>query len=150
MKRRMLPVGIQAFRDLRERGCYYVDKAEHLRKLIREGKHYFHSRPRCFGKSLLASTLKELFEGNEALYRGLHIHSHWDWSVRRPALRLSFDYGHFDEPGALHTDLLEMLDDLAEATGVEIQRETGPGRFAYLIRMLHRRSGRKVAVLVDE
>ncbi len=61
-----------------------------IRELIRSGRHYFLSRSRRFSKSLLVSKLKELFEGNESLFEGLDIHPHWDWSVRHPAVRLSF------------------------------------------------------------
>ena len=73
-QRRRLPIGIQTFGEIREEGCYYVDKTAWLGRLVDEGKHYFLSRPRRFGKSLLLDTLKELFEGNEALFKGLAIH----------------------------------------------------------------------------
>ena len=59
---------------MRERDCYYVDKTAYIERLLDEGKHYFLSRPRRFGKSLLLDTMKELFEGNQALFEGLHIH----------------------------------------------------------------------------
>ncbi|MDO9568494.1 MAG: AAA family ATPase, partial [Hydrogenophaga sp.] len=62
-----LPIGIQGFAKLREEGCYYVDKTPYALRLIREGGHYFLSRPRRFGKSLFLDTLKELFEGNREL-----------------------------------------------------------------------------------
>ena len=58
--------------------------------MVEEGKHYFLSRPRRFGKSLFLDTLNELFEGNEPLFEGLAIHEYWDWSVRRPVVRLDF------------------------------------------------------------
>ncbi|MYB34134.1 MAG: AAA family ATPase, partial [Gammaproteobacteria bacterium] len=87
-ERRPLPLGIQTFSTLREEGYYYVDKTPLIRELIRSGRHYFLSRPRRFGKSLLVDTLQELFEGNEPLFRGLDIHPHWDWSVRHPVVRL--------------------------------------------------------------
>ena len=74
MTRRRLPIGIQTFREIRERDCYYVDKTAYIRRLLHEGKHYFLSRPRRFGKSLFLDTCKELFEGNEALFEGLAIH----------------------------------------------------------------------------
>ena len=50
MDRRRLPIGIQTFREVREDGCYYVDKTGHVENLIRGGKHYFLSPPRrcCF------------------------------------------------------------------------------------------------------
>ena len=82
MIRRRLPVGLQTFREVREQNCYYVDKTPYIRRLLDRGKHYFLSRPRRFGKSLFLDTLKELFEGNEGLFAGLHIHDGWEWSMR--------------------------------------------------------------------
>ena len=84
MTRRKLPIGMQTFRDIRESNCYYVDKTAYIGRLLDEGKHYFLSRPRRFGKSLFLDTCKELFEGNEPLFEGLAIHDRWDWSVRHP------------------------------------------------------------------
>ena len=51
MTRRKLPIGMQTFRELREQRCYYVDKTAYIGRLVDEGKHYFLSRPRRFGKS---------------------------------------------------------------------------------------------------
>ncbi len=79
--RKKLPIGIQAFAKLREEGCYYVDKTPFIEKLVEGGSYYFLSRPRRFGKSLLLSTLKELFEGNRTLFEGLWIESRWDWET---------------------------------------------------------------------
>ena len=93
MTRRRLPIGIQTFREVREDGCYYVDKTPFIEQLLDGGKHYFLSRPRRFGKSLFLDTLKELFEGSEALFEGLAIHDRWDWSVRYPVVRLDFGGG---------------------------------------------------------
>ena len=50
MTRRRLPIGIQTFREVREDGCYYVDKTPFIEQLLDGGKHYFLSRPRRFGK----------------------------------------------------------------------------------------------------
>ena len=52
MIRRPLPIGIQTFREIREGDYYYVDKTGFALRLIAEGKSYFLSRPRRFGKSL--------------------------------------------------------------------------------------------------
>ena len=57
--KRKLPIGIQTFREIREEGYYYVDKTAYAHRLMGEGKHYFLSRPRRFGKSLFVDTLKE-------------------------------------------------------------------------------------------
>ena len=50
--RKKLPIGIQTFREIREGGYYYVDKTGFALRLNDEGKYYFLSRPRRFGKSL--------------------------------------------------------------------------------------------------
>ena len=143
---------MQTFREVREEDCYYVDKTAYIARLLDEGKHYFLSRPRRFGKSLLLDTLKEFFEGNEELFTGLHIHDRgdWNWSAHHPVVRLDFAGGSFKDPGYLQTNLAAQLDGREIATGVSPRYDTAPERFGYLIRSLHERSGQRVAVLVDE
>ena len=162
--KRKLPIGIQTFRTMREEDCYYVDKTGFIGQLLDEGKHYFLSRPRRFGKSLLLDTIKELFEGSEELFRGLAIHDQWDWSARRPVLRISFGAGQFAKPGELEARFDEILASLASAAGVEEEGATTTGcvatqqpaaasapiRFQRLITELHKRSEQRLAVLVDE
>ncbi len=148
--KRKLPIGIQTFRTIREEGCYYVDKTAHVGRLVEEGAHYFLSRPRRFGKSLLLDTIKELFEGSEELFRGLAVHDRWDWSVRRPVLRLDFGGGSFDEPDLAAKETMAQLDAIERRNGVEARYDTAPARFGHLIETLHERSGQRVAVLVDE
>ena len=150
MARRRLPIGMQTFREIREEDCYYVDKTAYARRLVVEGKHYFLSRPRRFGKSLFLDTLKELFEANEPLFEGLDIHDGWDWSVRRPVVRLDLGAGHFGEPGYLHTNAMTQLATVAEQAGVQSRHDTAPERFGHLIRTLRERAGQPVAVLIDE
>ena len=150
MTRRRLPIGVQTFREIREEDGYYVDKTPSISRLVDEGKHYFLSRPRRFGKSLLLDTLKELFEGNESLFEGLDIHQRWDWSVRRSVVRLDFGAGHFREPGYLHTNVMTQLASAAERAGVDTRHDTSPERFGHLIRTLGERTGQSVVVLIDE
>ena len=130
MNRRRLPIGIQTFREIREEDCYYVDKTGYIGRLLDEGKHYFLSRPRRFGKSLLLDTLKELFEGNEPLFAGLDIHGHWDWTVRHPVVRLDFGSGNFKEAGYLHTSAMAQLDAVAEEAGVAARYDAAPRALA--------------------
>ena len=149
-RKRKLPIGIQTFREIREEGHYYVDKTQFAGQLVDEGKHYFLARPRRFGKSLLIDTLKELFEGNKALFRGLAIYDGWDWAVRYPVVRLSFGSGSFLGPGQLAEEALIRLDNIAEDAGLASAHNTGPARLRHLLRALHRQTGQRVAVLVDE
>ena len=149
MAKRKLPIGIQTFSKVREE-CYYVDKTPFIGRLVEEGRHYFLSRPRRFGKSLLLDTIKELFEGNEALFAGLDIHDKWDWAVRHPVLRLSFGGGDFKTPGFLEANFMEKLAAAEHEAQLSVDYATAPGRFANLIAALHRKAGRQVVVLVDE
>ena len=151
MTRRRLPIGMQTFREVREQDCYYVDKTGYARRLLDEGKHYFLSRPRRFGKSLFLDTLKELFEGNEPLFEGLAVRDDWDWSVRHPVLRLDFGSGHYRGPDGLRLELAARLEELEEEAGIDGRPDApAAARLHYLIKALHRRSGQPVAVLVDE
>ena len=146
----MLPVGIQTLGNIRARNCYYVDKTPHVLRLVREGTHYFLSRPRRFGKSLLIDTLKELFEGNADLFRGLAIHGEWDWTVRHPVVRISFGGRTFTAPGHLDTNLDAQLGKMERDAGIERLHREAPERFAHLIGSLHGNPGEQVVVLVDE
>ena len=150
MNKRKLPIGIQTFREIREEGCYYVDKTPCLRRLVDEGKHYLLARPRRFGKSLLLDTLKELFEGNEPLFEGLDIHCHWDWSVRHPVVRFDFGGGDFKESGCLHKEVMAQLTAIEDEAAVEGRCDTAPARFHHLLQALHRQAGQRVVVLVDD
>ncbi|MCQ2194836.1 MAG: AAA family ATPase, partial [Paludibacteraceae bacterium] len=57
------PIGIQTFEEIITGGYVYVDKTDLVFKLVDEGKYYFLSRPRRFGKSLLTTTLESYFLG---------------------------------------------------------------------------------------
>ena len=152
MAKRRLPVGIQTFRRIREEGFYYVDKTGYIRRLLDDdGTHYFLSRPRRFGKSLFVDTLREFFEGNEELFRGLAVHDGWNWSRRHSVVRLSFGGGNYGRPGQLLARMAEQLADLEHEAGAPASEGATPsGRFARLLAALHRQSGRRVVVLVDE
>ena len=95
-------------------------------------------------------TLKELYEGNEALFRGLSVDDGWDWSKRHPVVRLDFSSGDFFDPDELHDNLTEQFDALESEYAAESGYDRAPIRFRSLLRELHRRTGRRVVVLVDE
>ena len=148
--RKKLPIGIQTFREIREEGYYYVDKTGFARQLIDQGKYYFLSRPRRFGKSLFLDTLKELFEGNEMLFRGLLIHDRWNWAETYPVIRISFGGGvvrdRFDLDATLHQQLSYHEGRFAVPAAFPDIRS----RFQELIRLVHAQTGRRVVILIDE
>jgi hypothetical protein len=150
MQRKKLPIGIQTFREIRENGHYYVDKTPLILRLIDQGKPYFLSRPRRFGKSLLLDTIKELFEGNRALFEGLYAERHWDWSITNPVVRLSFGAGVLKTPEDLVASLHEQVSALESAHRLPAEMPDIRSRFKRVIQGLHHQTGRRVVVLVDE
>jgi hypothetical protein len=149
-QRQGLPIGIQGFAKLREEGCYYVDKTPYALRLIREGGHYFLSRPRRFGKSLFLDTLKELFEGNAALFTGLAAETQWDWTKKYPVIRISFGGGVLKNREDLGQVLHKKLFDSEEQFGLPMRFADTRSRFADLIERIHAKTGQRVVVLIDE
>ena len=150
MPRQKLPIGIQTFAQIRQEGYYYVDKTPYILRLIDEGKYYFLSRPRRFGKSLLIDTIAELFAGNQALFAGLHAEAHWDWDVRSPVVRISFGAGVLHSRAALDIKIEDTLHQLQQQFGVVCAQRSISGRFAELLQQIHAQTGQRVVVLIDE
>jgi hypothetical protein len=148
MKRKKLPIGVQDYPLLREEDCVYIDKTELIHKLLTEGFYYFLSRPRRFGKSLLLSTIKEIFNGSKELFKGLWIEDKWDWSQRNPVVHISFAAAGFREIG-LPASIHSILDWCAAQHGITLTKEGNPFRFKELLEKLHAKHG-KVVILIDE
>ena len=150
MNERYLPIGIQDFEDLRNRGCIYVDKTALIYKLATEGKPYFLSRPRRFGKSLLLSTMESYFLGKKELFKGLAIEKlEKDWT-EYPVLRISFGVDNFET----RQKLLEVLDDTLTEYEKKFKiaktSELPSIRFKTLIRTVSEKFNKKVVILIDE
>jgi hypothetical protein len=95
------PIGIQTFEQIIDNGFVYVDKTDLVYKLATEGKIYFLSRPRRFGKSLLLSTLKCYFEGRNELFKGLKIDAlETEWK-QHPIFHIDFNGTDFSAGGSL-------------------------------------------------
>ena len=100
------PIGIQTFANIRETDFAYVDKTAFVYKLASQGKCYFLSRPRRFGKSLLLSTLKSYFQGNKEMFEGLAISKlEKEWK-KYPVLHVDLNTALYNAPEAL-TGLLD-------------------------------------------
>ena len=150
LPRRKLPIGIQTFSEIIQEGHYYVDKSGYAVRLANEGKYYFLSRPRRFGKSLFLDTLRELFAGNQALFKGLVAETTWDWSKKYPVIRISFSDGVLQCRAELESRIHEVLLDNAQRLGVSCTHETISGKFEQLIRLAHQHTGQRAVVLIDE
>ena len=149
MTRKKLPIGIQSFEEIRTDGYYYVDKTPYALRLVDEGKYYFLSRPRRFGKSLFLSTLAEMFGGNRELFEGLYCYDRWDWDVVYPVVRLSFSARTLSAEW-LDQRIGELLADNERRLGLPTGSGTAAGRLTTLIRHAEEKHGQKVVVLVDE
>jgi len=146
-----LPIGIQTFREIREDNCYYVDKTPFALRLIEQGKAYFLSRPRRFGKSLFLDTLKELFEGNETLFEGLYAQTHWDWTKKYPVIRIDFASGVLRNREELDRRILTILRENRERLDLNCTEPDNPAScFAELLQRAHEKYGQRAVVLVDE
>lgn len=144
-----LPVTTSTFRDIIENGFLYVDKTRFLYDLIRYPKGvYFLARPRRFGKSLMISTLEEIFQGNRNLFQGLWINeSDYKWE-RRPVIRIDFSRYPTENAAMLETNIQEHLKRVA--LQYEVQLEDGPFflQLEKLILTLARE--KQVIILIDE
>ncbi len=148
--RKKLPIGIQTFSEIRQEGYYYVDKTALILRLLDEGKYYFLSRPRRFGKSLLLDTIAELFAGNRALFAGLHAEAHWEWETRYPVVRINFGDGVLHSRVELAQKIQELLADLALQWRWTYRAKSVSGMFAELLQHVHATTGQRAVVLVDE
>lgn len=144
------PLGDSSFTAIREARQMYVDKTAFVYKLADEGKYYFLSRPRRFGKSLLLSTMKAYFQGHRELFDGLAISQlETEWR-RHPVIHLSMGGKDFSSADALRSHLDAILDFNQISLGVSVSGSSPEERFVKLIGSAASKFGEKVVVLIDE
>ena len=150
-EKRNLPVGIQTFEDIRNMGCVYVDKTAFVGKLVDNGKPYFLSRPRRFGKSLFLSTLRSYFEGRRDLFEGLAISkSETEWKLY-PVFHLDFNVGDYTSEESFRNSLGVKLTRYEKIYGVRDEKAASPAdRLSNLLQQAHEKTGLQAVVLVDE
>ena len=156
---RKLPIGIQSFKDLREKDFLYVDKTEYLFRLVNNGKAYFLSRPRRFGKSLFLSTLAAYFFGQKELFTGLYLEKAEEeqavqenraaWEAY-PMLYLDFNTGQYNNARSLMSQLNLLISQFEEHYGTNKNEEDISQRFAGVIKRAYEQTGKQVVILVDE
>ena len=144
------PIGIQDFESIISGGYVYVDKTGLIYRLVTEGKIYFLSRPRRFGKSLLVSTLEAYFKGKKDLFKGLAIDElETEW-VEHPVFHISFGGENFIESGALESKINANLNKWEELYGKAPVATTFGGRFLHTLQAAHQKTGKRAVVLIDE
>lgn len=148
---RKYPIGIQTFSRIIREGYVYIDKTDLAWQLSHYATFVFMSRPRRFGKSLLASTLESYFKGEKSLFEGLKIMKlEKDWE-QFPVIRLDLSIAKGQETAAdLKARLLYMLDDYAKLYG-KTDAETTPGTLLEgIIKRASEKTGKQVVVIIDE
>ena len=146
-----LPIGVQDFVQLRQDNLLYVDKTARLLELIENGRRYFLSRPRRFGKSLMLSTFDAMFRGRKEYFSGLAAE---EWVTRqseRPAPVLRFDMSTMEATSSeeMKQSLKETIYRMAEDFNLKVHSQTLGGVFIDLIKQLQKQKG-YVVVLIDE
>jgi len=146
---RKLPIGIQDFEDLRTNNYLYVDKTQYIYQLL-QGKPYFLGRPRRFGKSLFLSTLKAYFEGKKDLFAGLKIAEFEQEWTEYPVFYLDFNKESYSDIHALEIVIDDILQKYEQQYDISFISKSLSVRFANVIAQVHKKSGKKVVVLIDE
>ena len=147
-----LPIGISDFKKLREENFIYVDKTKYIYKLITEGGgYYFLSRPRRFGKSLLISTIRYLFEGRKELFKGTYIEDKWDWNNFYPVIRIDLSQIAITKEEDFETQMELLLKEIGENYKYKYEKKyKASGNLFLLIKKCYDYYKKQVVILVDE
>ncbi|MDR2085768.1 MAG: ATP-binding protein [Dysgonamonadaceae bacterium] len=145
-----LPIGIQSFSALRKNDYLYVDKTGMIYRMIMSGRIYFLSRPRRFGKSLLISTLEEVFKGKKELFEGLYIYDKWDWTQRYPVIAIDWTRIKHSSAEEMEKDMSIFLKSRANVYGIQLLTEYASSMFMELIENVYQKTGQPAVVLIDE
>ena len=151
---RKLPIGVQSFEILRKEGYLYVDKTAYIDRIIRDGRQFFLSRPRRFGKSLLLSTMRAYWEGKKELFAGLGIERLEEnnpeaWQAY-PVFYIDFNRDSYQREDSLESVLEAHLKQWEEQYRCENSGDSLAVRFQKLLITAWEQTGRRCVVLVDE
>ena len=144
------PIGIQNFEEIREGGYLYIDKTDMMFDLVDNGKYYFLSRPRRFGKSLLISTLETYFSGKREMFEGLKIAELEKEWTEYPVLHLDLNTERYATPKDLENKLDLFLKQCEALYGKNPDEYSLATRFEGVIRRAAEKTGRNTVILVDE
>ncbi len=142
-----------SFEQIRNMDAVYVDKTAHLHEFLKDPAEnlFFVARPRRFGKSLMISTLKCLFEGKRELFRGLAIEkTDWAWE-KHPVLHFDFSGIEVDSIADFKKAFKDSVVESLKDAGHEPDKDDLTGMmFGKGIRELRKTNDKSVVVLVDE
>ena len=144
------PIGIQNFEKIRTEDFLYVDKTAEIYKLAKDGRYYFLSRPRRFGKSLLVSTMEAYFSGRKELFSGLAVEKmETEWK-QHPVLHLDLSGVSYTDESVLERVLSDKLAKWEALYGAVNTSDILGLRFKEVIEAAYNKTGNQVAILIDE
>lgn len=144
------PIGIQSFTEIIEKEYVYVDKTEFIHTLEENGKYYFLSRPRRFGKSLFVNTLEAYYQGRRELFKGLAIEKHNpDW-IERPVFKFVLNGIDPNDENGLPNYLDNKFSQLESLYGSVESELSFALRFEGLLRRAFQLTGQQCVILFDE
>ena len=151
MARKLYPIGIQTFEEVRKNDNVYIDKTEYVYRMTHtDGKYFFLSRPRRFGKSLLVTTLQSYFEGKKDLFKGLAIDALENEWEEYPVLHFDMSGGKHMGKEQLERYLADLLEEQEEKWGYKSTKIDANLRFKTLVQNVNEKTGKQVVVLIDE
>lgn len=145
-----LPLGLSDFSAFRSNDIIYVDKTDLICQLASMRRFYFIARPRRFGKSLLISTLKELFSRGSEAINGLKGEKTWSDRNTYPVLSMDFSFvSEFQSKDEFLTKFYEHVREVITLAGLSIPdiETRNPGM---LLMHAINQSERPVVLLIDE
>jgi len=150
MIKKGLSIHVSTLEKMIEGNYIYIDKTEYIYNLFQGISHYyFLSRPRRFGKSLLISTLKELFLGNRKLFENLWIgSSDYDWQ-QYPVIHLDFSVIDHRTSEELQIAIVRKLEKIAHEHTIDISQDPTLGSILETL-VVELSKKNKVVILVDE
>ena len=151
MARKLYPIGIQTFEEIRKLDNLYIDKTEYIYRMTHtDGKYFFLSRPRRFGKSLLVSTFQSYFEGKKELFEGLAIEKlEKEWNTY-PVLHFDLSKGKHMEKEQLNRYLLDIIEKQEARFDCKSNKIDVNICLDDLINAVYQKTGKQVVVLIDE
>ncbi|WGS64304.1 ATP-binding protein [Marinitoga aeolica] len=144
-----LPIGIQDYKEIIEGNYIYVDKTKYIFDLIDNGKYYFLSRPRRFGKSLTISTLYYIFKGEKELFKDTYIYNKWEFK-EYPIIKLDMSDNILKDLESFLKSLDNNIEKIYKEYEITPDIDDVSMKFGNLIEFLNKKYNKKVVILIDE
>ena len=140
-----------SFELFRKYDALYVDKTEFICRLLSvwPKRFFFISRPRRFGKSLFCDTLRNVFEGNKELFRGLYIYDKYDFEPY-PVLSFNFAGQSISSIERFTERIAWNIKRYGKAYGVDMVGDDPAFLLEQLLIGIAENTGKKAVIIIDE